>query len=471
MSQLAAASAARSSSRLGVAERLRRWLAVPIAFLASCLAVVSATSLPDVLVSVAPLSDVDARFAGWAGVGMLGCLGAASLALLFGPRLGAGPPLSVGAAASVFGLALGRDVVDDLQLSLALVTLGLAVGGLSAGAVCMTLELPRRWRGWVLAGWGLPLVAAWPLVAWLALHDDAGEALRITLEPSVWVLSPVSAVVVLWGVLTMLLEPARVSAAGGMGAWETAWSALLVVASLAALLAMLLGFAPEISLEWLRPLVIVVAGALVVGFGLVSFVVPSTYARTGYVAVTTVAVCLPVCAQLLIVVADAGQTRTTWVAVLVLVAAAALGFAAGWLRPSVGVVAGPLVMAAAAAGGWVMPTTSWPMVAAAGPLMFGAGLAWGAGLRLASTDPMGMRFVAMAAVTGLVFGLVVVAPLGWALGGAVPAEVADVRAAGRVFLGLTFAAAVLAAAATSVSRPRRADAAPTVEPAGAEYTV
>ena len=71
--------------------------------------------------------------------------------------------------------------------------------------------------------------------------------------------------------------------------------------------------------------------------------------------------------------------------------------------------------------------------------------------------------------------VVVVASLGtttgiamaWALGGDIPGDVDAARDAGRVFLGVTFAFAVMAAAVVSVLSPRPADDQPAAEPARA----
>nr|MDQ3307137.1 hypothetical protein [Actinomycetota bacterium] len=223
-----------------IAEVARLWLAPPVALLASCLALVCLTSVPDVVTDLEPLSAANERFVGWAGVGLIVALAVAALGVLTAPRVGPGPALSLGAAAAVFGLALGSDIVDDLQAGLAFCLLGLAVGGLLSGAACMSLELDGRWRSASLIAWVVPLAAGWPMLTWVALHDAEIETGRIALHPSVWVLAPVSAVLVLWSVLSMLIEPVRVRRASE-AAWESAWSSLLAVCGVTALLIMVLG--------------------------------------------------------------------------------------------------------------------------------------------------------------------------------------------------------------------------------------
>src|SRR4051812_28827151 len=196
----------------GPAERIRVRFAAPVAFLASCLGVVCVVSVPDVVSTLQDLSLVDARFVGWAGVGAALGVIAAATALAGVGRFGSGPPLSLGAAAAVFGLALAAQVIDPFQLSLSLMLLAGAAACLLAGGASMTFELPRRPRRLVMAAWALPIVSAWPLMAWISGHvavlavDDAP---RLTTHPSVWLLAPASALIVVWSALSMLIEPAR----------------------------------------------------------------------------------------------------------------------------------------------------------------------------------------------------------------------------------------------------------------------
>lgn len=437
----------------GIAEVVRRWLAPPVALISSCLALVCLTSVPDVLTDLDPLSAANERFVGWAGVGLIIALAVSAIGLLTARRVGPGPSLSVGAAAAVFGLALGSDIVDDLQTGLAFCMLGLAVGGLLSGGACLSLELDGRWRSAALIAWVVPLAAGWPLLTWVALHDPEAETGRIALHPSVWVLAPVSAVLVLWSALSMLIDPVRVRRASE-AAWESAWSSLLTAGSVTALLIMVLGFDPGISAAWLRPLVIVVAAALVVALVTIVSTIPTTPARMGYVCVAVTGLCLPTCLQLAIIVSDAGRARVGWQVVVLLAVAAVAGVGLGWVLADRVVWPAFLVLAGAAAGSWVMADGPWVMFASAAPLTFGAGAALAAGIRLCSVGAMELRYAAMTAVTVITIGVTISIPLGWSLGGAVASNTDDARAAGRVFLGLTFAAAVLAAGYTAILRPR-----------------
>ena len=405
-------------------------------------------SLVDVVTQIDRLTAVEGRVVGWAGVGGLTTITVALLALLTAPRFGAGPSLALGAPAAVFGLAIGGPVIDDTQLTLALVMLGLGAAGLLGGAACMPAELPARWRNLTLAAYAAPLVAGAPVLNWLALHVSAGEDLRLTPHPPVWPLALVSVLIVSWSALTLLLEPARSRAAPGHS-WDGGWTALVVTAVVSVVAVMLLGFEPDIRLLWLRPLVVVGCGLAVVGFALTGLTVPTPSARVGYTAAAAVALCWPPCVGLLLVTADAGATRVSALAVAVIAIAALVGGVLGWWGPRAGVVMGLLAVAGAAAGAWVMPGRPWLMVAAAAPMAAGAGAALLGGLSWASEDPTGVRFVPAATISALVVGSLVAAPLSWALGGNVPDVEAEARAAGRVVLGLTFALAVLAAAYSS----------------------
>lgn len=429
-------------------ELVRRALAPLVALLSSALAMLCLVNLADVVAQVDGLAAVDARVGGWAGVGGLTSMAVAIVALLGAPRLGAGLPLAIGAAAAVFGLALGRAIVDDGQLALALVVLGLGVGGLLGGGACTAVDVPRRWRGATLAAYCLPLVVGPPSMGWLALHIPAGEDPRLSLHPPVWPLATVTATVVAWSALTLLLEPVGWRASPGP-TWDSAWTSLVIAIGVPTVVVMLLGFEPGVPYVWLRPLVVVGCAATVIGLGLAAYAVPMALARVGYFAGVVVALCWPTCIDLLLVAADAGESRLSVLAVTVLAGAAACGGALGWWRPGGAVVGGLLVFAGSAAGAWVVPGEPWLMVAAGAPMAAGAGAALLGGLRCAEGDLAGVRFVSAATVSTLVLGSLIAVPLSWALGGSVPDGEEQARAAARVFLGLTFALTVLAAAYSS----------------------
>ncbi|MBA3232503.1 MAG: hypothetical protein H0T17_00935, partial [Propionibacteriales bacterium] len=221
----------------GLAERTRCRLAAPVALVGCSLAVVCVVSVVDVLPELEQLFVANMRFAGWAGVGVLSAVDVSVLGLLAARRAGPGPLLALGAAAAVFGLALGSQIVDNIQVALAFVMLGVAVGGLLTGSAVIAFELDGRWRAAVMVGWSLPLVCGWPLLTWAALQQPPSDDARITLHPSVWVIAPAAALIVGWSVLSMLVEPNRMGQWAGE-AWEAAWSALVAVLGLAALVVM-----------------------------------------------------------------------------------------------------------------------------------------------------------------------------------------------------------------------------------------
>ncbi len=453
---------------VSVAEHLRRVTAGPIAFLATALGLVCLVNLADVLPSVGHFAGIDERFVGWAGLGMLVGVTLAAVAVLAAGSIGAGPVLSLGAAAAVFGLALSQGVVDELQLTLSPVILGGAVGCLLGGVVSMTMEVPPPYRTKILLAWAIPIASAWPLLTWLARHVTDDDGARLTMHPSVWLLAPVSAAIVLWSAWTMLMEPDRIGGRPGP-AWETAWTALLASFAAAGVAIMMLGYDPGIRASWLRPLIVVITALVAAALVGTAFLVPAISERIGYLTVLFVALCLPICMQLLIIVADDGDARVGWPATALLVAAGAVGVWYGWRRPRPFVVLGLLTVAAACVGGWVMPDAQWLMVASAAPFALGAGVALGGGLHWAYESPMGLRFAAVAVIGSLLLGTVAAVPLGWALTGSIAATTDDARAVGRVFLGLTFALAVMAAAAVSVMQPPAARVQPTAEPVPAEH--
>jgi hypothetical protein len=107
-------------------------------------------------------------------------------------------------------------------------------------------------------------------------------------------------------------------------------------------------------------------------------------------------------------------------------------------------------MALAAAAGWAMPSSQWLMTAAAAPFAAGLAASVAGGLRLAAANRMGLRYVATAGLTGLLFGLLSAGPLTWSLGAGVTGPFPAARDGGRVLLGLTFAVLVLVSGGASV---------------------
>lgn len=427
------------------AESVRRGLAPLVALVASSVAVLCTASLVDVLDQLASLRSTNERFAGWFATGGLVTALTVLVAVVLARRTGSGPLLAIGTTAAVFGLAIGGPGVgDDAQLAFALLILGLAVGGLLGGGLCTTLELSRGLATVTLLAWGLPLVAGWPVQTWVALHHSSGEQLRLVTNPPVWVLAPLLILVVGWAIASMLLEPGVV--AHDSSGWEDSWPGLLAVLALAYLLAMALGFDPEIRASWLRPLLLVLGGVAGLGWVLVTRLIAELRARLAYLCVSVVGWGLPTVTTLLVKVADDGSSRVGWLGAAALAGATGLGMLAGTRRPLGAAPVGLIVAAGAAAGAWVLPDQPWLMLAAGIPLSGAAGAVWSAGLTLAMSSPVAVRFVGLSAVGALVLGSLLALPVAWALVGDLPVSVDDTRAAGRVFLGIGFAVATLASA-------------------------
>jgi hypothetical protein len=143
---------------------------------------------------------------------------------------------------------------------------------------------------------------------------------------------------------------------------------------------------------------------------------------------------------------DEGVSAVVLAAVL---AAVAAGSIVGVRRPRFAVVGGLLMVAAGAAGTWVLPSPTALLVLPVAWLAFGSAAALLGGLQFGLVSPLGVRLVGAAAISAALLGALLSLPLGWALGGALPDSTAHVSADARVFLGLTFAAAVLCAGYTA----------------------
>lgn len=434
-------------------ERIRRGLAPPVALLASALGISCLLSVVGVLRSLPELSALDARFVGWVGLGATACLAVVAVALLVVERAGAGPALSLGAVAAVFGLSLGHRVAGHEQLTLAALVGGLAAGALLGGGIGMTSALPRGWARAAVTAWAIPLVAAWPAVTWLLPDRDVSRLPDVVVHPAAWVLAGTTVVIVAWGLMTMLVEPVGPTVVPTVSR-EDVWSALLLLSAVAVLLTTLLGFDPQIALLWLRPVVIVAAAAVLVGWALITFLLATLTDRIAYVAVSAVAWLVPATITFAAGVADSGQTPVSWPVASLLASAAAVGALLGSRGLLAVVPLGCAVVAGAAAGAWVMSDRPWVALAAAAPLVAAATAVTVTALHLVVPDARASRLVGLAAICALVLGEIVTIPLSWALLGQVPAGVDDMMAAGRLYAGLTVAAMSLAAAWTWLARGR-----------------
>jgi hypothetical protein len=445
-----------------LAEAARGRTAPAVALLASSLLMCCLVSLPDLVVGWPGLEAANARAAGWSGLAVVLAVGTAAVFVLLCPRLGSGPPLALGATASVLGLGLSGDVASGGQVVLVLVLLALAVGGLFAAGICLLEELPPRLATLAVLGWLLPWLGGWGVVGWLALHDRSSAETRLGLHPPLPVLTVVALLLLGWSVVTLLIEPPRRPAPARLG-WENTWAALGIVVVGAGSLVMLIGFQPRLEASWGRPVVLLAVAVVAAGLVGVALVAPDAGVRPAYLAVVVALATGPGCVQALMLRSVAADGALSWWLLVGLAAVGAGGVLAGWRWPMPALPLGLLAMTGGVAGGWVMPAHQWVMLAAAAPLCLGTAAAAAGGLRWAAVSRMHLRFVAIAGLSGLVLGEVAAAPVAWALGAPITGS-ADPRGGGRVLLGLTFALTVLSAAVCAVLLDRaRLAAARTVD--------
>jgi hypothetical protein len=455
-------------------ETVRRGSVPVVAFLAACLGLACSTNLVQISLEMGDLSLANERFVGWAGVGACAGIGLALVSLLAAPRLGAAVPLAAGAAAAVFGLALGNAVFDGVRIALALMTLGAASGALLGAACSLTLVARPPRRLLTAVAWALPMLAATPVLDEQALDPAQNKGtLQLGLHPPVWPLAVVSVLLVSWSALSLLLEPgdssrsrslptggarSRVDLLGSGGAEpvsgaEDAWTAVGVAALVPSVAVMLLGFEPSISDEWLRPLIIVVVAIAVLGLGFACLSVPTAAGRVGVLTVSIVMLCWPACIGVLLL-ATSGHGSVSRLDLGVLVVAVALGAVGGGMSPARGVVGGLLLLAGGAAGAWVVAGPHPLQAVAVAAMAGGAAAAMVAGLRSGLTSPVAAQLIGVQAVSCTILGVLLALPLSWALGGSLPVTTASAVADARVLLGLTAAAAVFGAGYAATLRTR-----------------
>ncbi len=444
-------------------ERAQRLLSPVVALLGSSLLLCCLVTLPDVALGWPALRTSEGRLAGWVGVALIVAFTSASVSLMSSARVGPAPPLALGATSALLGLGLSDDVTAGAQAVLVLLHFAVGVGALFAFGPCLLEYLSPRPARAAALGWLLPLAGGWGAVGWLALHGRTSEETRLGLHPAALALAATALLLLVWAVLTLLLEPPRLPPARQVG-WENAWAALTFLVVGAGCLVMVVGFQPYLAASWARPTVLLVAALVAAGLVFCGTTMPEGAARPAYLAVVVAAATGPACIHALLLVSAASAPMSGWL-FLVLAAAGLVGVGIGWNLSSLGVSVGLLLVAAAAAGGWVMPANEWPMSAAAAPMVVGVAMAICGGLRLAAVNRMRLRFVSMAALSALLLGEIAAAPVAWSLG-TLLTDPADVRAGGRVLLGLTFALCVVAAAVCAVLLdPARLTASPSEPPA------
>jgi multidrug transporter EmrE-like cation transporter len=284
-------------------------------------------------------------------------------------------------------------------------------------------------------------------------------------------LAVVSVLLVSWSALSLLVEgrdvplgrsvstvegqlevPAQRSGRSQGG--EDAWTALIVAVVIPLVAVMLLGFEPDVSELWLRPLVIVVVAVAVLGLSVACFSMPSSAVRVGFAAVSIVLLCWPASIGVLLL-ATSRSTELSRVLVGVIVAAVGLGAGLGPQWPARGIVGGLLLLSVGAAGAWAVPESRLLLAVPVAAMAGGASAALLGGLRFGLESPLGVRLVGAGAFSALTLGVVLALPLSWALGGGLPVTTVAADADAKVLLGLTFAAAVLGAGYVATQSGRR----------------
>lgn len=443
-----------------LSERARRATAPLVALLACSLGLCCFVSLARVLGSLDAMVALDDRFVGWVGAASMLSLLVGAVVVFLSGRAGSGPALALSVASALVGLALAAaDPVSSTQLALSLLVLGVGSGGLVAGSLCMAMELPPGWARPTLFAWSLSMVGAWPMLAWFSRHTGASNEAAVTVHPAGWLVAVVAAVVTTWSVATLVLDPPRLSTSSALGLpWQDAWLVLGLACSVALLMVMLLGFDSGIGASWLRPVVLVTAGLVGSGWVWITTLIPSPVARAAFVASGLVAVTLPTIAQLLLVVADAGEQRVSGWWLVVMVAGTIAGAAIGWRFAVAFVIPyGLLLYAVAAAGAWVVPAEPWAMALVSVLLLAVAAAVLVAGVHTCAESRVALSFVGFSTFAASLLGLVFVSPFSWALSGdlaQLSTSVDEVRAMTRVLLGLTFSASVLASAYTWILSSR-----------------
>ncbi len=434
-------------------ESVRRGVVPLIAFVAACLGQLCLVNLVELPTQLHELTRVNPRFAGWVAAGACAGIIVALLVLVAAPRLRAAAPLAVGTTASVFGLALGRAVTTDVQLALALLMLGVAAGGLLGGAVSLTTEPSVPHRTWTAAAWAAPLIGAPAVLDWLALRSSSPQDLRLTLHPPLWGLGFASLLLMGWCILTLLIEADSADTSVVRPA-ETTWTALVTAAVMPTLAAMLVGFGGGMSVEWLRPLVVAISGATVLGLGLACLAMsrmPSGLPQRGCAAAFAILLCWPSVVSLLLLAEHSESGRR--MVLLVALAGAMAGTVWGLAQAHTALVGGQLLVAAGAAAAWLAVSGAVQLLAApTAVITCGGAAAVVGGVRGALPSSLAVRLVGGAAVGATMLGGLLALPLAWALGGVVPSGRHSATVGAQVLLGLLTAGALLSAGYAATGR-------------------
>jgi hypothetical protein len=437
-----------AAHRISAAERVRRQFAPVVAAVACSLAVLCTTSLAALLTRPGHLPGLSDEFVGLLALAATLTLATALAGLLVARHVGAGLPLMVGAASAAIALVVGDDLIDTSDLLVAAIVSGLAAGGLVGGAASLPFELPWPAARLTTVAWVFPLVVGWPVQAWAALTADAAAPRLVVPHPHGLAFLGV-AIVAVFGAQSLMVQPSQ--ARSDSSGWRDAWLALVGALVVLCLLAILVGVDASLHLFWLRPVVLVATALALAIWVLVTMLVPTPAAKIAFLAVSFVGASVAPSVQLL-VVADAfgpGSSGSVGSAIVV-IAAGAGGTVIGYRRPRQGVVIGLCAVAAMAFLAWPGYGSGWVSTTVLAMLIGAAAATAAGGFALGLESEAALRLVSFGFVSGLVTGLLLAIPLGWALIGDLALTPDSSRANARVFLGLVFSAAVLVAAHSAV---------------------
>ena len=445
------------------AERVRVLAAPVVALLSASLAMCCLVTVPAAVMSWPVLEGLDPASTAWCALAAGLAVGVALVSVLGGRWFGAAPSLAIGSVAAVAGQLLAHDVDAGGQLVLGLLSLGTAVGALTGGGISLVQEVPAHAAAPTIAGWVLPWAAGWGLLGWGVLRAHDPSSTTIGGGPPSVAVAVVAAVVLAWALATMALEPDRTWSGSTLG-WENAWAGLAILTASAVSLAMLVGTQVHVAASWGRPVALLTTGAAVCGLLMCARLAPVQSLRPCLVAICAAGLTGPGCLHLMTFVAwHRPDPPPVWLAVA-LAAAGLVGAGVGWRYPAHGVGGGLTLMALAAGAGWVLPS-SWGLLALVGcPFAVGLAVAVASAVRLVAPHSMGLRFLAVSALTAVMIGLVSAMPLAWALGAGLTGPEASSRAGARVLLGLSFAALVLSSAVVTVMLRRVGQPRPRLAP-------
>lgn len=431
-----------------------RALLAPVAALAA--ATIAALVQPDV---VAMLTDPAVAVVGGGhpaalvfGLSLLAPAAAAAVTLT--ARRG-GPALALALAPvlALLSVPLARDVRSAWQLGFVVALAAATSGALLGAGLSMAALHSGRTQPLTVLGWVLPLLVVPAATAWWRAPPAEG-AVAVMAEPPAVVLSVAVGLAVGFGVLAlgipMRMPPWQLAGAQSAVGWLVAALAVLAIAGL-----LMSWHAGSVELPWLRMLVLVGSVGVLALLAIVAWPLGGHPLASAYLTmVVTGAMVLPVLSFGAAQVAGAKLPISPTYAVAALVASVLFGGGIGACFAVRGVMLGGLAGCVLAVAATVAPAMQWWQPLAVLAVLAGsAAAALGAGVRRAvrSQSQPAVMFLAVGFATAALMGDVVqYVVAGWALGGDLPRDAADMVVSGRIAGGIAVSALVLATAAVAV---------------------